>query len=208
MLTAAARPALVVCVLSASCAISERPGAPWLGTYFGGSAVDDCDAAATDGQGYVYLACHVTSLDLPGITRTELDPNDPMNAYVVKLTPRLDAVEWGVLLAGSGYDGAFAISVDQRGHAYVTGLTMSTDFPVTSNAVQKSYGGGEADAFFAEIDPHGELKHVSFGGGTALTAHLRSKSRATDLCCLAGRPGHRISPQLSESRPARTRMRS
>ena len=165
MLTAAARPALVVCVLSASCAISERPGAPWLGTYFGGSAVDDCDAAATDGQGYVYLACHVTSRDLPGITRTELDPGDPMNAYVAKLTPRLDAIDWGVLLAGSGYDGAFAISVDQRGHAYVAGLTMSTDFPVTSNAFQKSYGGGEADAFFAEIDPDGELKHLSFLGG-------------------------------------------
>ena len=43
---------------------------------------------------------------------------------------------------------------------------MSPDFPATSNALQKSYGGGEADAFFAEIDPDGELIHVSFLGGS------------------------------------------
>ena len=45
MLTAAARPALVVCLLLASCAVSEQPEASWLGTYFGGG----------DGDGFVVM---------------------------------------------------------------------------------------------------------------------------------------------------------
>ena len=52
------------------------------------------------------------------------------------------------------------------GHVFVAGLTGSADFPVTANALQKSYGGGEADAFFAEIDPQGKLLEVSFLGGS------------------------------------------
>ena len=72
----------------------------------------------------------------------------------------------GVLLAGSQYDGAFDIAVDARGHVFVAGLTGSVDFPVTANALQKRYGGGEADAFFAEINPEGKLLEVSFLGGS------------------------------------------
>ncbi len=205
MPTPAARLALVICVLSASCAVSLQPeAAPWLGTYLGGSAADDCDAVATDGQGYVYLACHAASLDLPGITATEPDPDDPMNAYVVKLTPGLDAVEWGVLLAGSAYDGAFAIAAGPRGHVYVTGLTMSPDFPATSNALQKSYGGGEADAFFAEIDPDGELIHVSFLGGNGADRAFAIELESNGSLLLGGphpllRDGRQAPSQCSRS---------
>ena len=154
-------------VLCLSCLqpLSKAPSS-WLGTYVGGSLVDDCDAVATDDAGNVYLACHSISVDLPGLSNVEQIPEDPMNVYVVKLSAQLEAVEWGVLLAGSKYDGAFDIAVDARGHVFVAGLTGSVDFPVTANAMQNSYGGGEADAFFAEIDPEGKLLEVSFLGGS------------------------------------------
>ena len=101
-----------IALLCLSCS-PPLPRAPsWQGTYVGGSLVDDCDAVATDRAGNVYLACHVASVDLPGLTDAVSTPEDPMNAYVVKLTAQLDAVEWGVLLAGSRYDGAFDIAVD------------------------------------------------------------------------------------------------
>ena len=155
-------------VLALGCEPSSVPRTEsvWIGTYIGGSAVDDCDAVATDSAGYVYLACHVKSQDLPGISATPQDPDDPMNAYVAKLNPSLERVEYGVLLAGSKYDGAFAISVDERGHALVTGLTASPDFPTTPDALQKNYGGGEADVFVAEIDPAGKPVYVTFLGGS------------------------------------------
>jgi hypothetical protein len=153
-------------VLSVACSHPEFTAPFWQGTFLGGRLVDDCDAVATDGTGNVYLACHVASVDLPGVTGAAIAPGNPMNAYVVKLTAALDTVEWGVLLAGSQYDGAFDIAVDARGHVFVAGLTASPDFPVTANALQKHYGGGEADAFFAEIDPEGKLLEVSFLGGS------------------------------------------
>ena len=153
----------VLC-LSCSHPLSKAPS--WLGTYGGGSLVDDCDAVATDDAGNVYLACHAISVDLPGLSNVEQMPEDPMNVYVVKLSAQLEAVEWGVLLAGSKYDGAFDITVDARGHVFVAGLTGSVDFPVTASAMQNSYGGGEADSFFAEIDPGGKLLEVSFLGGS------------------------------------------
>lgn len=137
-----------------------------MGTFIGGGLVDDCDAVAADAEGNVYLACHVVSTDLPGISNLAVHPDDPMNAYIVKLSGNLDKAEWGVMLAGSKYDGAFDIAVSAEGHVFVTGLTGSTDFPVTSNAVQKVYGGGDTDAFFAEISPRGEPLQVSFLGGS------------------------------------------
>ena len=155
--------------LAAFCLSCSRPlprVPSWHGTYVGGSLVDDCDAVTTDSDSNVYLACHVVSVDLPGVRDAVLDPEDPMNEYVVKISAQLDTVEWGMLLAGSQYDGAFDIVVDARGHVFVAGLTGSADFPVTANALQKSYGGGEADAFFAEINPEGKLLEVSFLGGS------------------------------------------
>ena len=139
----------VLCLSSCSHRLSTALS--WQGSYVGGSLVDDCDGVATDRAGNVYLACHVVSMDLPGLTDAIPTPEDPMNAYVIKLTAQLDAVEWGVLLAGSQYDGAFDIAVDARGHVFVAGLTGSADFPVTANALQKIYGGGEADAFFMKF---------------------------------------------------------
>lgn len=137
----------------------------WHGSFVGGSAIDDCDDIAVDHKGYVYLACHGTSRDLPGIELANDVPDSGMNAFVVKLSPDLGLVTYAVLLVGSAYDGAFAVAVDQRGHAFVTGLTGSKDFPVTENAVQAIYGGGGADAFIAELDPRGKPLHVSYLGG-------------------------------------------
>ena len=56
---------------------------------------------------------------------------------------------WG----GSGYDGAWSpnIAVDDAGNAYLAGGTTSSDFPVTPDALQGNFGGGE-DVFVTKID--------------------------------------------------------
>lgn len=155
-------------VLTIRCAGSlPHAGLPsWHGTFIGGSAIDDCDDVAVDREGSVYLVCHVTSRDLPGISVADDASDSGMNAYVIKLAPDLSRVDYAVLLAGNAYDGAFAVAVNQEGHAFVAGLTGSRDFPVTANALQPAYGGGEADAFLVELDPAGVTIHATYLGGS------------------------------------------
>ena len=58
-----------------------------------------------------------------------------------------------------------AIAVDASGSAYVTGMTFSDDFPVTSGAFDTSHD-GNTDAFVVKLDPAGRmLAYGTFLGG-------------------------------------------
>ena len=48
---------------------------------------------------------------------------------------------YSTYLGGSGDDRGYAIAVDASGNAYVTGMTVSSSFPM-ANAVQETIGGG------------------------------------------------------------------
>jgi hypothetical protein len=88
-----------------------------------------------------------------------------MDAWVAKLNRRTGKLLYLTRLGGSGLDIANRVTVDHRGHAYVTGFTASRDFPVTANASQPVYGGGDSDAFLTEIDPDGRIVYSSYLGG-------------------------------------------
>lgn len=70
------------------------------------------------------------------------------------------SLRYSTYLGGRGWDDAHGVAVDGAGNAYVAGTTFGFDrrgklannFP-TKNAFQAAYGGGEADAFVAKIDP-------------------------------------------------------
>jgi hypothetical protein len=122
--------------------------------------LDDCDDVAADARS-LYFACH--SAHAPGKMPAS-PPN--MDAWVAKLDRRTGKLLYLTQLGGEGVDIADRVKVDTRGYAYVTGFTRSRDFPVTANALQRAYGGGESDAFLAEIDPDGRIVYSSFIGGS------------------------------------------
>ena len=78
---------------------------------------------------------------------------------------------YSTYLGGSGSDSVNAIAVDQAGNAYITGETVSNDFP-TQNPMQPLSGAG-TDAFIAKIDPSGSALVYStyFGGNGADFGH-------------------------------------
>src|SRR5436190_12111231 len=122
--------------------------------------LDDCDDVAAD-SGSLYFACHSTHA--PGA----IPANPPnMDAWVTKLDRRTGKLLYLAQLGGERIDIADRIKIDNRGHAYVTGFTGSRDFPTTANALQRVYGGGESDAFLAEIDPEGHVVYSSYLGGS------------------------------------------
>jgi hypothetical protein len=61
---------------------------------------------------------------------------------------------------------AFAVALDRRSNAYVTGITSARDFP-TVRALQATYGAGRSNAFVTKIDAGGTAIDFStyLGGG-------------------------------------------
>ncbi|MGH9394340.1 MAG: SBBP repeat-containing protein, partial [Terriglobales bacterium] len=60
---------------------------------------------------------------------------------------------YSTYLGGSGTDTGNGIAVDLSGNAYVVGSTISSNFPVTSGAVQPTFGGaGKFDGFVTKIN--------------------------------------------------------
>jgi hypothetical protein len=71
-------------------------------------------------------------------------------------------------LGGSGQDGGNGIAVDAAGNAYITGFTLSTDFPVTPGAFKTVKAGiGESDAFVTKMNSTGTaLIYSTYFGGS------------------------------------------
>ena len=74
------------------------------------------------------------------------------------------ALSYSTYVGGTGTDGAFGVSIDQYGNAYVTGFTSSTNFP-TRNPYQKANAGG-IDTFAFKLNKTGTaLVYSTYLGG-------------------------------------------
>ncbi len=140
-------------------------------TYLGGSGTDVGAGITTDNAGDAYVVGWTGSANFPvtgGVYGTIL--NGPTDVFIAKFDPN-GALVWSTYLGGSGddvqYDSQIAgIAVDGSGNVAVSGSTVSTDFPTTSNAVQRTFGGGN-DAFVSEVNATGRtlLYSTYLGGG-------------------------------------------
>ena len=158
-------------------------------TYIGGSGDDIGLGIAVDDTGNAYVTGYTNSPNFPvtkGAFQTSFkgsggnawEPGG--DAFVTKINPSGSGLVYSTYLGGSLDDRGLAIAADAAGNAYVTGVTLSTDFPVTSGALQTSYKGGggnpsfmggpprfnSGDAFVAKINPAGTALVFStyFGG--------------------------------------------
>lgn len=87
--------------------------------------------------------------------------------FVAKLTPDGSALTYSTMLGGSGAI-PYAMTVDDAGQAYVTGSTSSPNFPVTADALDRSYNGGESDAFWFQLSADGsQLLYSTYLGGSS-----------------------------------------
>jgi len=92
---------------------------------------------------------------------------------------------WSTFLGGSLNDQGNGIDVDQDGFVYVTGTTLSPDFPVTSGALQVELN-GISDAFVTKMTNDGStLIYSTFLGGSgfeqgyAISVHSSGRAFVT-----------------------------
>jgi len=127
-------------------------------TYLGGNNTDWGLGIAVDNIGNAYVTGYTYSTNFPALNQYQTDQSGS-DVFVAKLDTTKSGTTsmiYSTYLGGSGHDGDFTdnsfagIAVDGSGNAYVTGYTLSANFPVV-NQYQTDPGDGNYDAFIAKI---------------------------------------------------------
>lgn len=135
-------------------------------TFLGGPGFDGASGLTIDASGNAYVSGGAGSVDFPTTPGAFDSISDGSSAFVSKLNPSGSALIYSTFLNGSGNEGANAIALDAQGNAWLTGITNSTDFPVTPDAFSLALN-GVADAFVSELSADGSrLLYSTYVGGT------------------------------------------
>ena len=149
-------------------AIKADGSATMYSTFLGGGGTDDIlGIAVNKATGEAYVAGVTNSTDFPKVNAVQSSLAGSQDAFVAKLNSSGSALLFSTYLGGSADDVAIGIALDAFQDAYVTGRTLSANFP-TASAFQNSNGGapGSSDAFVTELDNTGGLVYSSYLGGT------------------------------------------
>jgi len=137
-------------------------------TYLGGESGDSGVGITVDSAGYAYVTGQAFSFSFPLMNPIQASGSGD-DAFITKMNPAGTALIYSTYLGGFGPDVGNAIAVDSVGAVYVTGTTLSGDFP-TMNPIQGSLAGfnGQSDAFITKINPAGSALVYStyLGGGS------------------------------------------
>ena len=140
-------------------------------TYLGGSDIDEVRGMALDSSGNLLLTGYTLSTDFPVTPDAAQSRNGgSTDAFVVKLdltAPPDSAVKYATYLGGRSGDAGWAIASDPNGNIYVTGYTLSSNFPVSGDALQKAWGWG-VDVFIAKLNSSGALEYSTYMGKTGI----------------------------------------
>jgi hypothetical protein len=126
-------------------------------TFLGGSGDENFqnflrDILAVDNAGNAYVTGATTSTNFPTVNPFQATSGGGFDAFVAKLNAAGSGLMYSTYLGGSGDDFGRGIAVDSGENVYVTGQTSSTNFSITSNSLQATFG-GSTDAFVAKIVP-------------------------------------------------------
>ncbi len=137
-------------------------------TYLGGAAEDDGYGIALDSSGNAYVTGQTASANFPVAGGVAPNTNaGNFDVFVTKIAASGSSLVYSTYVGGSGNDSGNALAIDASGDVFVAGGTSSADFPTTTGAFQKSFGGGSLNAFIFELNPGGTaLTYSTYLGGT------------------------------------------
>lgn len=143
-------------------------------TYLGGGAGNWGTGITVDSSGNAYVVGDTTSTDFPTAKPFQpinrASPSARYSAFIAKLNAAGTALVYSTYLGGSVDNWGYGIAVDSSGSAYVTGSTLSPDFPTaaplqaTNKATPKT---GTVTAFIAKLNAAGSaLVYSTYLGGS------------------------------------------
>jgi uncharacterized repeat protein (TIGR01451 family) len=132
--------------------------------YVGGTGGTAGYAIAVHGDS-AFLVGQTWATTFPLQTGPDLTSNGGVDAFVAKVKADGTGLEYCGYIGGSDYDTATGVAVDELGAAYVTGYTVSKDFPVKGGLGQ-AYKGVSFDGFVVKVSPDGSgLEYAGYLGG-------------------------------------------
>ena len=116
-----------------------------------------------DAAGNIYLAGTVTPVNPQPVQNTS-------DAFVAKVSADGAKVVYFTVVGGSFADTTAALAVGPDGSAYIAGSTGSTEFSVTTGALQSTFNqAGASQGFLVKVDPTGAVVNATYVNGTAFT---------------------------------------
>lgn len=138
-------------------------------TYLGGKSDETIFGLAVDASDCVYVTGKTDSSDFPTLQAFQNNLRGSSDAFVAKLAPDGLSLLYATYLGGRNIESGNDLVVDATGHAYVTGLTTSDNFPRTPDAFQRNLRGLQ-DAFVSKLATDGsDLVYSTLLGGGGLT---------------------------------------
>ena len=152
------------------CKINPTSSTLAYSTYLGGEFEDDGRGIAIGSNGLVYFAVNTNSTLFPlagASYQSNLAGNYDIAIGAMDMTQSgSGSLVYATYFGGSDNDEARRLSLDANGNLLLTGYTLSSDFPVTQDAIQPVYG-GNGDAFVLVVNPANPafLLYSSYLGG-------------------------------------------
>jgi hypothetical protein len=137
-------------------------------TYLGGSSTDNVNAIAIDSTGNAYVGGATNSTNFPTASPIQSSNGGTGDAFISKLNTSGTALVFSTYLGGTEGDLVTGIALDSSNNTYVTGITVSSDFPTTSGVIQTTAGGAD-DGFVTEVKADGSAwVYSTYLGGSGV----------------------------------------
>ncbi|MBU3698691.1 MAG: hypothetical protein FGM33_01590 [Candidatus Kapabacteria bacterium] len=135
------------------------------GTFIGGPSDDELAGVEYLSNGTIVVAGNTAELSAPGVTGGySSSMKGRIDGFLARFDSRLEKMLSYTYIGGSAEDRIRGLTKDRLNNVYVTGETISTDFPTTSGVTGKLYKALN-DAFVAKFDSTLTKLIVSFYHG-------------------------------------------
>lgn len=135
-------------------------------TFLGGDSEDYGRGIVVDENYNAYVTGYTESTNFPTTTNVYQNANaGASDVFVTKLNPLGNDLVYSTYIGGINADYAGDIAIDENYNAYVTGYTVSDNYPRSDDAFQKTKA-KQADCFVTKVNSLGtDLVYSTFLGG-------------------------------------------
>jgi hypothetical protein len=153
-------------------------------TYLGGSGTNDALGIAVDSAGEAYVTGDTDSSNFPTVNPAQATLKGASDLFITKLNTTGSALLFSTYFGGTLDDKGTGIALDSFNDVYVTGRTLSSDYPTSGSAFQSSLS-GTSDAFITELSNTGFTEYSSYLGGTGNENSVGGSSTSSPLGAVA-----------------------